>query len=126
MGVGPVNVTGSNVPETAEDRRNLYVPGSKFGSRSNSKAPASVAGPLTSITEGVLVESISMCTRLPIAPPEGPFRDKLPKVSVCAVSGEIVPELTDTFPVRVPLPLKVPLCVLKPMFLQTETEAPSI
>ncbi len=40
--------------------------------------------------------------------------------------GASVPELTKTFPVRVPCPLNVPLCGLKLMFLQTKIDASSI
>ena len=54
------------------------------------------------------------------------LRVKPPRVSVLPASGDIVPELTETFPVTVPIPLKVPLCALKPLSLQTEIDALSI
>ncbi len=84
--------------------------------------PASDADPLTANND-VPPELMSMCTRLPRLPKAGEFRVKLPRVSVPPVSGEIVPELARTAPVKVPVPLSVPRCALKPEFLQTETGA---
>ena len=57
-------------------------------------------------------ELIAIWTRLPRVLSLGfaGFRVKLPRVSVLLASGKIVPELTKTFPVKVPIPLNVPLC----------------
>src|SRR6185312_3483539 len=92
------------------------------------KVPANDAGPVTFTVEGMLLESIAIWTRLPRVPLDGSaeFRDKLPRVSVASGSGAMVPELTKTFPVRVPTPLIVPLCELRLRFLQTKTGAASI
>ena len=107
----PVNSTESKVPVMPEEVRTVYVPGVALGSRAISKTPASDADPETE-TKDVPLESISIWTRLHRVSSIGTaeFRTKLPRVSVPPVSGEIVPELTKTSPVKVPTPLNVPLC----------------
>ena len=121
-------MTESNVPVIADEVRILNVPDVTFGPRSISKVPASDAGPVTATAENVLLESISICTRLPRALliTSAECRVRLPRVSVSPMSGEIVPELTKTSPVKVPIPLNVPLCELRPVSLQTEMGAVSI
>jgi hypothetical protein len=112
----------------ADEVRILYDPGIAFGSRVICKVPANDAGPTTLTTEVLLWESIAIWTRLPrvLADGTAEFRTKLPRVSVVSGSGAIVPELTKTFPVRVPTPLNVPLCELRLRFLQTAIGAWSI
>ncbi len=95
-----------------------------MGSMSISNVPAKSAESVTVTVEGVLVESISMWTKLPSVPLIGSagFKVRLPRVSVEPESGEIVPEFTKTSPDNVPLPLNVPLWLLIPRSLQTEID----
>src|SRR5579871_5800825 len=112
----------------ADEVRNLYDLGVAFGSRSISKVPANDAGPVTLTTEGTLLESMVILTRLPRMLKDGAaeFSDRLPSVSVVSGSGAIVPELTKTLPVRMPAPLNIPRCELRLEFLQTAMGAGSI
>ncbi len=119
MGIVPVNSIESKVPVRPVEERMVYVPGTAFEARSISKIPASDADPITE-TKEVPPALISIWTRLPRALTSAELRIKLPRVSVLPASGAIVPELTETAPVKVPCPLKLPLCALKLLSLQTE------
>src|SRR5579872_1407729 len=126
-GMAPVKVTVSKVPVMPDEVKMMYVPGTALGFKSISKVPANDALDVTATNE-LLLASISICTRLPrtLFIGSAGLRDKLPRVSVPVPSGAMVPELTKTVPVKVPVPLKVPLWVLTLMFLQTEIDASSI
>jgi len=101
----------------ADEERIVYEPDLlAAGSRWISNVPANDAAPLTA-TRDVPPELISIWT----AP--GSARVRLPRVSVPPVSGEIVPALTNTSPVNIPVPPSVPFCELKPLSRSTNTAA---
>ncbi len=120
-----MKATESKLPDMPDDVSRVYCPGCAFESRLISRMPASEAAPVTAI-EDVPAELISICVKLPRVNGVAEFKVRLPRPSVCPISGEMVPELANTFPVKVPFPLSVPLCWLKLLSLQTKMGAVSM